>query len=250
MTRVLVPLAVLEGESVPLGLMDLLGTVDVTVLGYHVLPEQTPPDQARLQYEDRATEALADVTEEFRRAGGDADHRLVFTGDRAKSVERVADEVDARAYSILGATGDVERLLVPLTGDVAVERILDFVAELVGDRDVGVTLFIATGEPSDEGEERLASAAAALAERDVDVRTELVVGAPPFEALIEAATDHDAIVMGERAPSLRSLVFGDEAERVATESVGPVLVVRRERPPEEETDEDIEQAADDAEPSP
>ncbi|MFC6726667.1 universal stress protein, partial [Halobium palmae] len=97
MTRVLVPLAVLEGESVSLGLMNLLGTVDVTVLGYHVLPEQTPPDQARLQYEERANETLADVAEEFRLAGGDADHRLVFTHDRAQTVDRVADEVDARA---------------------------------------------------------------------------------------------------------------------------------------------------------
>jgi hypothetical protein len=33
--------------------------------------------------------------------------------------------------------------------------------------------------------------------------------------------------MGERAPSLRSLLFGEESERVASETVGPVLVVRR-----------------------
>jgi hypothetical protein len=32
--------------------------------------------------------------------------------------------------------------------------------------------------------------------------------------------------MGESAPSLRSLVFGDTSERVASASVGPVLVVR------------------------
>ncbi len=41
MTRVLVPLAVLKGETVSPGLMNLLSTVDVTVLGYHVPPEQT-----------------------------------------------------------------------------------------------------------------------------------------------------------------------------------------------------------------
>jgi nucleotide-binding universal stress UspA family protein len=43
---------------------------------------------------------------------------------------------------------------------------------------------------------------------------------------MDAVPGHDAIVMGEAAPSLRSLVFGDEAERVAEASVGPVLVVR------------------------
>ena len=231
MTHVLVPVAVLEGESVSLGLMNLLGTMDVTVLGYHVLPEQTPPDQARLQYEERATETLADIAEEFRQAGGDADHRLVFTHDREKTIQRVAEETDARAYAIRGATGAVDRLLVPLTGDVAVERVLSFVTDLVGDRPIGVTLFLATDEES-EDRESLDEAAAILSKRGIDVRTELAVDAAPFQALIEAVAGHDAIVMGERAPSLRSLLFGDEAARVATETVGPVLVVRRDDRPE------------------
>ena len=135
MTRVLVPVAVLDGGTVASGLMNLLGTVDVTVLGYHVLPEQTPPDQARVQFEDRATSALDDLSEEFRTAGGAADHRLVFTHNREQTLKRVADEIDASALAISGVTGDVNRILVPLSGDVAVDRVLSFVTELVGDRD-------------------------------------------------------------------------------------------------------------------
>jgi nucleotide-binding universal stress UspA family protein len=228
MVRVLVPVAVLDGESVSLGLMNLLGPVDVTVLGYHVLPEQTPPDQARLQYEERANAALADVAAEFRAAGGDADFRLVFTGDRHQTIERVAAEVEAAAYAISGATGPVERLLVSLSGDVAVDRIAHFVADLVGERDIGVTLFVAGEDAPAAPADRLAAAAETLAAAGVDVETERAVGVEPFEALIEAVPDHDAVVVGERAPSLRSLVFGAEPERVAAESVGPVLVVRRE----------------------
>jgi nucleotide-binding universal stress UspA family protein len=230
MTHVLVPVRVLEGESVSLGLMELLGTMDVTVLGYHVLPEQTPPDQARLQYEDRATGALEDITEEFRRAGGAADYRLVFTADRAQTVDRVADEIDARAYVVTGAAGAVDRLLVPLTGDVDVDRILSFVADLVGGRDIGVTLFFAGEAKTDEVRELLAESAATLRERGIDVRTDRRTDTGPFEGLIEAVAGHDAVVMGEKAPSLRSMLFGEEAERVATESVGPVLVVRRAEP--------------------
>jgi hypothetical protein len=75
------------------------------------------------------------VTEEFRAAGGVADYRLVFTSDRQQTVTRVADEVGARAYAITGITDAVERHLVSLCGDVAADRILDFVVELVGDRD-------------------------------------------------------------------------------------------------------------------
>ena len=227
MTRVLVPVAVLEGESVPAGLMDLLGTVDVTVLGYHVLPEQTPPDQAREQYEERAVSALEDLAEGFREAGGDADSRLVFTQDREKTIDRVADEVGARAYAITGATGDVDSLLVPISGDVAVERVVDFVADLVGARDVAVTLFLASG--ADDAGDRLADAADRLRGSGVAVTTELVASDSPFDALVESVPGHDAIVVGEAAPSLSSFLLGDEAERLASATVGPVLVVRNER---------------------
>lgn len=237
MTRILVPLAILEGESVSAGLTTLLEPMNVTVLGYHVLPEQTPPDQARLQYEERATDALEDLATEFGAADGTADYRLVFTHDRKQTFDRVAAETKSDVYAIPGATGPIDRLLVALTGDVAVQRIVSFVGELVGERDIGVTLFLATDdEPG--GRELLETAAVPLANRGIDVQTELAVGEPPLEALADAAVDHDAIVMGERAPSLLTLVFGEEAERVAAESVGPVLVVRNV----EESDESDKRA--------
>lgn len=224
MTRVLVPVDVLQGEGVSPGLMTLLGTVDVTVLGYHVLPEQTPPDQARAQYEERATAALTDLTEGFRSAGGAADHRLVFTRNREQTLERVADEVDARALAIPGVTGDVDRLLVSLSGDVAIDRILGFVETVVADRDIGVTLLLA-GTTESAASERLDAAAERLRGAGLDVETAAATEAP-LAALAERSPDHDAIVLGERAPSLRSLVFGDEHGRVAAASGGPVLVVR------------------------
>jgi nucleotide-binding universal stress UspA family protein len=204
--------------------MNLLGTMDVTVLGYHVLPEQTPPDQARHQYEERANAALADIAEEFRDAGGSADYRLVFTADRQKTVDRVADEVNARAYAISGATGAVDRLLVSLSGDVAADRILAFVTELVGDRDIEVSLLRVAG---DDGAIPLSEAAERLEAAGIAATTRVAENAAPLEALLDAVPDHDAIVMGEQAPSLQSFLFGDVTERVAAESVGPVLVVRR-----------------------
>ena len=224
MTRVLVPVEVLEGKTVSPGLMNLLGMVGVTVLGYHILPEQTPPDQARLQYKDRATDALEDLSQEFRTAGGAADYRLVFTHNRKQTIERIADEINARAIGISGMTGDVDRIIVALSGDVAVDRILEFVEELVGDREIDVTLFSTT--ETDDTDGRLDSAVKKLRAAGLDVQTEMATEGGPFEELMNAVPGHDAIVMGEEAPSIRSLVFGDEAGRVAGASVGPVLVVR------------------------
>jgi nucleotide-binding universal stress UspA family protein len=234
MPRVLVPLAVLEDEGLSLGLRDLLATVDVTVLGYHVLPEQTPPGQARLQYEERANRALEDVVDALG-ADGAADYRLVFTHDREKTIERVADEVGAEAYVVEGVAGTIDDLLVPLAGDVAVERVCSFVADLVAGRDVRVTLLLATDDGT-AGRQLLDGAAAGLTDRGLSVRTELVVDEGPFDALVDLLPDHDAVVMGESAPSLRSMVLGEATERVAAESVGPVVVVRREDRPDPDAD--------------
>ena len=235
--RVLVPLAILEGESVSPGLTALLERVDVTVLGYHVVPEQTPPDQARLQYEDRATAALEDLAATFRTAGTSADHRLVFTRDRGQTIDRTAAETGADATAVTGASGQIERILVALTGDVAVDRIVRFVAALIDDREIGVTLLLATDDAGrDAGAELLETAAGGLSARGIDVETDLAVDAPTVESLLETAADHDAIVVGERGPSLRSLVLGEEADRIAVESVAPVLVVRDVDGPESRDD--------------
>jgi nucleotide-binding universal stress UspA family protein len=240
MTHVLVPLAILDGETVSPGLVDLLGTVNVTVLGYHVLPEQTPPDQARQQYEERANAALTDVTDEFDAAGGDAYHRLVFTHDRSQTVERVADEVEADAIGVTAATGPVERLLISVTDEVAVDRVVPFVVALVGDRAIDVTVFAAVEEGGEaDAREQLDDAAARLDEAGIDVTTDLATG-NASDALVDAAVGHGAVVMGERAPSLQSFLFGEEAERVASETVGPVLVVRAEPEVEAELEDETQ----------
>ncbi|AEH35864.1 universal stress protein [Halopiger xanaduensis] len=231
MSRILVPLAVLEGESVSPGLVRLLEPADVTVLGYHVLPEQTPPDQARVQYGDRATATLETLTATFEAGGGAADYRLAFTHDRDRTIDRVAAETGSQAYVLTGIADSIDRLLVPLTGDVAADRVLAFVADLIDDREIGVTLFLATDAEAD-GRLLLEEAAETLSSRGIDTESTLVVsegalGGRTFDALREDAAAHDAVVVGERAPSLQSLLFGDEAERLAAESVGPVLVVRR-----------------------
>ncbi|MFW6384989.1 MAG: universal stress protein, partial [Halodesulfurarchaeum sp.] len=43
--NVLVPIRVLEGESIPEGVPELLANAHVVLLGYHVVPDQTAAGQ-------------------------------------------------------------------------------------------------------------------------------------------------------------------------------------------------------------
>ena len=58
---VLVPIRVLEGESIPEGVPELLANAHVVLLGYHEIPEQTAPGQARMQFEERAQRKLESI---------------------------------------------------------------------------------------------------------------------------------------------------------------------------------------------
>ena len=236
---VLVPVEVLEGEHVPDSVVALLSTLPVVVLGYHVIPEQTAPGQARMQFEAQAQAKLDDLATAFREAGGAAESRLVFTHDEEQTLERVADETGCQAILIPNPSPAVTRLLVPVRGEVNVPRLAAFVATMRGGRPIDVTLMhVGTSEEErTAGETLVDEAAAALRERGVPataIGREFVVSETPVRAIATAAADHDAVVMGESEPSLRTFLFGDPSEQVADQSVGPVIVVRRPRVTDEE----------------
>lgn len=231
---VLVPVEVLEGETVPESVIDLLSTFPVVVLGYHVLPEQTPPGQARMQFEDQAQSSLDAIASAFREAGGTAETRLVFTHDEEQTLDRVADETGSNAILVPNPAMQVERLLVPLRGDADVARITAFVAAMIGDRPIEVTLYHVADSEEAESAGRSMVEDAATQLRDLGlaptvIETEVVVSGTPVEAIATAATDHDVVVMGESEPSLGSFLFGETAEQVADRSLGPVIVVRGAR---------------------
>ncbi|WP_439027885.1 universal stress protein [Haloarchaeobius sp. DT45] len=247
--RVLVPVQVLKGESVSPGVAEVLADVPVLLLAYHVLPEQTPPGQGKLEFEEQAQNKLADVVELFEEYGATVETRIVFTHDAEKTINRVADETQCDAYLIPNPTPQVEKVLVPVHPDVAVERVVEYAAAVFANDDVTISIF-ATAPDEETLSERTALVEAAydwfvehgFSEDVLDTTVQLTDA--PIRATATAATEHDLVVMGERAPSLRSVVFGEDVDQVAELSVGPVLVVKR--PPEPEPDEVVE-AAEEAE---
>jgi nucleotide-binding universal stress UspA family protein len=235
---VLVPVRVLEGESVPEGVPALLANAHVVLLGYHVVPEQTAPGQARMQFEDRATRKLDEFEALFVEAGATVDRTLVFTHEGQTTIDRMIYEHDCLAVLVPNATAPPEDVLVAVRGTVGIDRLARLVAGLFADSTVAVTLYhVATDEETDEDAETLLDGLAdRLADLGLDpssVSTRVERDRGPKEAIAAVADEYDAVVMGESDPSLETFVFGMPAERVAETFLGPVLVVQRERPEEE-----------------
>lgn len=228
--RVLVPLRVMEGQAIDEELAALLSPVEVALLGYHEVPEQTAPSQMRQQFERQAQKALDAVIETLTDEGATVEKRLVFTHDAEQSIDRVADEVGATALLLPNPTPPVASILVPVRGEMDAERIAQFIANIRDDRPIDITVLAATRE----GRQKAAKACAestidhlrALGVPDHALSVEAVQSLTPGEAIIDAAIDHDATILHQQSPSWRSIVFGELSERVAAESLGPVLVGR------------------------
>lgn len=224
--KILIPVAVLDGQTLPQSLVEFLAPSEIVLLGYHVLPEQTPTEQASMQFEERAQSAVADIAQTFEAAGRDVETRVAFTHDREKTLDRVAAEVGATAVLLPNPVGDVEDVLVPLRGSVDVDRLADLVATLLADGETRVTLWEVTPEEMgllSEAEETLLDRGLSAAQ----IRVESNEGQTPVRGVVDRSSEFDVVVMGEGSESLLTTVLGEESQRIAEGAVAPVLVVRR-----------------------
>ncbi|WP_135664894.1 universal stress protein [Halorhabdus rudnickae] len=235
MTRpsVLVPIRILEGESLPEGVPKLLANAHVVLLGYHVVPSQTAPGQARMQFEDRALDRLEEFETALADAGATIDHRLVFTHDAQQTIDRQITENDCLAALVPRALADLEDILVAVRGTVGIDRLARVVTGLFGDRDIDITLYHVTSadETDEDADVLLDGLTDRLVEAEIDparIKTRTDRDVKPIEAIADLAETYDAVVMGESDPTLATFVFGMPADQVAERFLGPVLVVQRE----------------------
>lgn len=230
--RVLVPVDVLEASPAPGATTRMVSAVDVVLLGYHVIPEQTPPGQLRMQYEEQAEDELDAFADAFRETGAEVTTRLVFTHDAGETFARVSNEEACNAILLPRPADTMDRLLVPIRGKTNLPRLMRVTARLLEGNDMQVT-FLHVTEDEDEvdaGELLLRGAREQLVEQGTDPeRVTLTVGAAEhaLDAVVEAAEGFDGLVLGETKPSLREIVVGEAHERIAEAYEGPILIVRR-----------------------
>jgi nucleotide-binding universal stress UspA family protein len=225
--KILVPVDISGDESPTLDVIDHLGAVEVVLLGYFPVPDQAEPALLRDQYGPEAADRLDAVADEH----GSPPEVLVFTHDREATIDRVADEYDCNAVLTAGRSTDVDRILVPLRGDVNLDRILAVVADLLLAGDETATLFHSVAEDADpsQGELLLMGAEDRLVEYGVDrdrVDWQLAEGGDPLSDIVELGAAYDLVVLGETEPSLRERIIGDVLSSIVDALEAPALIVR------------------------
>jgi len=228
---VLVPIDV-SSDAVPApALLDFLAPASVVLLGWYPVPHQTGSSHIQAEREDEAVAAIESVAATLPDAM-DVATTVVFTRDREQTIDRIADEYGCDVVLLPDDITQVERVFVPIRSDVTLTRILPLVSTLLETNDASCTLFhaaAADAENPEAGEMLLNGASDELGELGVapeQITTTHVVAEKPTEALIDAAQNHDLIVMGETEPSLIDRILGDIATTLISQSNRLVLVVR------------------------
>ncbi len=224
--RVLVPLEILAGESLPPGTIDLLAPTHVVLLGYYEVPEQTPPDQARMQFEDRTIELLEALTADLERVGATVEPVVAFTRDRAQTIERIATEHHCDGELVVRPIGALKSVLIAVTPGFDPDRVIDVTRRLLGERQPAIVL-VDAGMDVDAAD--VEAAREALIEQGVSASRVSIAdpeGTRAVPRMVDAGADVDLIVLAEAPAGLESALLGDAADRVAAGSVSAVLVVR------------------------
>ncbi|WP_254839571.1 universal stress protein [Natronomonas marina] len=239
---VLVPVDVSTDEQPDPQLLELLEPARVVLGGWYPAPDQTPPEQLREAHGDEAIERIEAIAAEFQDTDTAVETVVVFTRDRSTTVDRLADEYDCGVVLVPGAVQRVERVLVPIRADVNLSAILSVVGVLLTDSEATVTLLHAaeTDEDNEAGKVMLRGAADELLDAGVGadrIDTVNLESDTPVDDIVDAAANHDVLVIGESEPSLIKQIIGDVPGQLVKRTDRPVLVVRK-LSAEEEKEED------------
>jgi nucleotide-binding universal stress UspA family protein len=228
---VLVPIDASSGDAPTTELLSFLSPTKVVLLGWYPVPDQTGSSHMQAEFGDEAVAFIQSVADDLPDEM-DVETTVVFTRDREQTVDRIADEYNCDVVLIPEDVTRIERIFVPIRSDVNLPRILPIVSVLMETEDTSCTLFHVApedGEDPGTGEVLLRGAADELQDFGVapeSVTTTHVVSNDTVEEIVDAAQNHDLIVMGETEPSLLDRILGDIPTQIIEHSNRPVLVVR------------------------
>lgn len=231
--RILVLFDLSDPVPVSARMAERLAATEIVVLGHYPVPEQTPNEVAREQFDEEAEEQLADLALPFEDAGATVTYHLSFGKAPYEAVAAVMDEEDCIAEFEPAPRTEVDDVLVPVPQVEEADRLPAFVSLLTADTPQEITLFHVVEEDwtRAEGEDIVAESRERIVDAGIDpslARTRITEGGRHGEELLRVAGEYDAVIMYAPQPRLADVVLGDLSSRIRDATNRPVVVLRRD----------------------
>ena len=214
-----------EDELPSFDLLNNFSRLELFVLGYRLIPEQTSPQQAREQGDGRFTQELERDIDAIPVEGERIEHDLAYTSDAADLLSRYAEEEHCQAILIHSGIQQVDRLVLPLSrpADFGV-RLVTVLRELAETRKRPLLLLLLETEEESHWDDDFEDKARALVAR-AGLTAEMTVQHAETDDLVEALTgtlnESDLVILRETEGSNRH----DLLAHLRNDIEAPALVV-------------------------
>ncbi len=244
--RILLPVSLPQEESLPLAILRRFTDLEVLLLGYKEIKEQTSPEQYEEEKDEESKEELQKVKKELENEAFDVKTELVFTPDVSQAIDNVIIENDCQALLVVKPISELNRLLIPVYDlNQLSKRFATVIYELTQASSLPATLmFIKSSEDSDgEGNNISAmkeKAFGRLKQAGVDknqIKTSTVEVDDISEAVKDKSESEDLVVLVEANAKERESFINKIRVEISDKIDCPLLVVLESRSEDESKEE-------------
>ncbi|OUJ19145.1 Nucleotide-binding protein UspA family [Methanonatronarchaeum thermophilum] len=221
--KILIPIEVLEKESVPEGVVDLMSGVEVILLGVHEIPEQTAASQASSQYKEKVDSILNKIKQSFDEAGAKTKTRQAFTHNKAETIERIEREENVDATILLNPIPPQKNILLVYRYIENLEKAGALINQFgLGGSEIGLMLVEPDETTLDQGVSKLMKQGVKLEnikERIETDREDIV------NEIENRSADYGLLMIGRVDRDLKDLILGDISKKIKEATYGPVILI-------------------------
>ncbi|SFN72538.1 APC family permease [Salegentibacter flavus] len=249
--RILIPVSLPQKESLPLAILRSFTDLEVLVLGYKELPEQTDPGQYKDEEGDESKKQLEKVKKELEDEEFDVKTELVFTPDVSQAIDNVIVEHDCQALLVVKPISQLNRLLIPVYDiNQLSKRFATVIYELTTASNLPASLLFLSGSKDSEDSEDKDGADISVMKREAisrlkqagihkhQIKTSLVEVANISDAVKEESKPEDLVILVEANANERETFINEIRGEISDKINCPLLVVLEKREKEEKQAEE------------
>lgn len=232
--KILIPINISDPEKIPEELLRPFRDLEINLLWYKLVKEQTSPQQSREELDEEERERMTEVSEQVKKYNYLVETDQVFTPDLGDSIDRYIDEEECNAVLTVESVPAIERLLVPIySKDQLNKRLSTILHDLSKSSDLPVTLInLSSKEGETESENREENlefvAKSLLREAGLDndrIFSKSVNVDDVTEAVEQISGEDDLIILGETGSSDRKSFFNTVHNKISETVSCPVLSI-------------------------
>lgn len=257
--RILLPVSLPQKESIPSGILKRFTGLEVLLLGYKELPEQTSSEQFEEEEGEEYREQLEKVKKELEDENFNIKTELIFTPNISQAIDNVIIENDCQALLIVKPINELNRLLIPVYDINQIsKRFATVIFELTNSGNLPATLlFLESSENKEDSEKKekkdisaMKSGALSQLNRaglgDDQIRTSTVQVQSISEAVKDESKSDDLVILVEANAKERKSFINNIRSEISDKTDVPLLVVlakseEGEKEREENTSEEVEE---------